>query len=171
MFYSYTRSEHKNMLDRFFIHQINALSSCCYLSEVFVAEKRHGLCKSYSEKREKKLRKNGHKSVRDIENNGYLDARLEKREKMNKIASVVLQKYFQVSKERYVFKEQSRIRLATTYIYLIYPHTCTSWFDCMTHFSLSPLFDFTIHALQVCSSFLPTYELHINLSCRKRKRA
>jgi hypothetical protein len=35
---------------------------------------------------------------------------------------------------------------------------------------LNPLFDFTIYALQVGSSFLPTYELHISLSSRKRKR-
>jgi hypothetical protein len=37
-----------------------------------------------------------------------------KRRKMNKIAHVLLQKYFQVSKERYVFKEPPYI-----------PHTCT----------------------------------------------
>ena len=45
------------MLDRFFIHQINALS--------FVAEKRHGLCKSYSKKekeKKKKVEKNGQMS-------------------------------------------------------------------------------------------------------------
>ena len=63
-------------------------------------------------------------SVRDIKNNGYSDARLkkEKRKKeMNKIAYVFLQKYLQVSKERYVFKEHSRIRLATIYIH----HTST----------------------------------------------
>ena len=40
----------------------------------------------------------------------------------------------------------------------------------MTHLSLDPLFDFTIYALQVCSSFLPTYELHISFSCSKRKK-
>ena len=40
----------------------------------------------------------------------------------------------------------------------------------MTQLSLDPLFDFTIYALQVCPSFLPTYELHISLSGRKRKR-
>jgi hypothetical protein len=34
---------------------------------------------------------------------------------MNKIVHVLLQKYFQVSKERYVFKEHSRIRIATIY--------------------------------------------------------
>jgi hypothetical protein len=39
----------------------------------------------------------------------------------------------------------------------------------MTFFSSDPLFDFTIYALQVCSSILPTYELHINLSSRKKK--
>jgi hypothetical protein len=37
-----------------------------------------------------------------------------KRRKMNKIAHVLLQKYFQVSKERYVFKEPPYIS-----------HTCT----------------------------------------------
>ena len=88
---------------------------------------------------------------------------------MNKIAPAFLQKNFQVSKERYVFKEHSRIRLATIYIHHIHPHTCTSWFDYMTQLSLVPLFNFTIYSLQVCSSFLPTYELHISLSGRKRK--
>ena len=47
----------------------------------------------------------------------------EKKKKMNKIAPIVLQEYFQVLRERYVFKEQSRIRLDTIYINLIYPHT------------------------------------------------
>ena len=56
-------------------------------------------------------------SVRDIENNGYSDAHLKKEKKMNKIAPVFLQKNFEVSKERYVFKEHSRIRLATIYIH------------------------------------------------------
>ena len=45
-----------------------------------------------------------------------LRCQLEK-EEMNKIAHVFLQSCFQVSKERYVFKEQSRIRLATIYIH------------------------------------------------------
>ena len=39
----------------------------------------------------------------------------------------------------------------------------------MTQLSLDPRFDFTIYALQVCPSFLTTYELHISLSCRKGK--
>ena len=70
-----------------------------------------GYAKVISKKRrkEKKKRvKNGHKSVRDIENNGYSDVRLKKKReenKMNKIAHVLSQKYFQVSRERYVFKE------------------------------------------------------------------
>ena len=35
-------------------------------------------------KRKKELRKNEHKNVWDIENNGYLDARLKKKEKKKK---------------------------------------------------------------------------------------
>ena len=82
MFYSHTGVKNKTMLNRFFIHQINASSSCFYLSQSFVAEKRHGAMQ--------KLRKNGHKSVQDIENDGYLDAHLIKREReMNKIAPVL----------------------------------------------------------------------------------
>jgi len=49
-----------------------------------IAEKRHGLFKSYSEKKrrkeKKRLSKNGNKSVRDIENNGYLDGCLKKKD-------------------------------------------------------------------------------------------
>ena len=67
------------------------------------------------------------------------------KEEMNKIAHVFLQSCFQVSKERYVFKEQSRIRLATIYIHLIYPHTCISWFDCMT-----TLFGFEVWLYNIC---------------------
>jgi hypothetical protein len=40
MFYSYIGSEHKNMFVRFPIHQINAPSSCYYLSK-FCYRKRH----------------------------------------------------------------------------------------------------------------------------------
>jgi hypothetical protein len=32
-------------------HKINAPNSCCYLSSIFIAIERHGLCKSYSEKK------------------------------------------------------------------------------------------------------------------------
>ena len=37
------------------------------------------LFRKKEKKRKKKLRKNAHKSVRDIENNGYFDVRLKKR--------------------------------------------------------------------------------------------
>ena len=74
----------------------------------FVAEKRHGAMQNLFKKKEKKREKhswekNGHKSVRDIENNGYLDAHLKKRQEEEiwiKIALVLLHDYFQVSKER-----------------------------------------------------------------------
>ena len=33
-------------------------------------------------------------------------------------------------------------------------YTCTPWFDCMPQFSMDPLVDFTIHALQVSLSLL-----------------
>ena len=46
----------------------------------------------------------------------------KKRKEMNKIAYVFLQKYLQVSKERYVFKEHSRIRLAIIYPPYIHTH-------------------------------------------------
>ena len=130
-----------------------------------------GYTKVIHKKRREKKKRDEKKwtSVRDIEKQWVLKYPPEKRE-MNKIAHVLLQKCFQVSKERYVFKEQNRIRLATIYIHHIHPHICTSWFDCMTQLCLDPLFDFTIYALQVCSSFLPTYELHISHSGRKRKR-
>jgi hypothetical protein len=78
----------------------------------------------------------------------------KKEKEMNKLAPVLLQSYFQVSNERYVFKEYSRIRLATKYVHHIHPHTCTSWFDCMNQLYLDPRFDFTIYVLQVCSFML-----------------
>jgi hypothetical protein len=63
------------------------------ISQSFIAEKRYGaMQKLFIKKEEKKLRKNRHKSVQDIENNGYLDAHLKKRRKereMNKIAPVL----------------------------------------------------------------------------------
>ena len=47
--------------------------------------------------------------------------RKKRKEKLNKITHVFLQSCIQVSKERYVFKDQSRIRLATIYSHHIYP--------------------------------------------------
>ena len=96
------------------------------ISQRFVAKKRHGaMQKLFIKKEEKKRIEKKWTIVQDIENNRYSDTHLKK-EEMNKIAPVLSQKYFQVSRERYVFKEHSRIRIATTDIHLIYPHTCTS---------------------------------------------
>jgi len=51
---------------------------------------------------------------------------------------------------------------AIHYIPLHYiPHTCTSWFDCMTWFFGSIVWIYNICS-QVCMSCLPTYELHIS---------
>ena len=93
-------------------------SSCCYLSKVLL-QRGMGYAKVIH-KKEKKVEKNGQVS-KILKNNGYLDACLKKRE-MNKIVLVLLQKYFQVSKERCDFKEHSRIRLATIYIHHISIH-------------------------------------------------
>ena len=55
-------------------------------------------------------------------------------------------------------------------------HLSTHCFRYLGHLSIffstlfDPLFDFIIYALQVCPSILPTYELYISLSGRKRKR-
>jgi len=55
------------MLVRFLIHQINAPSSCCYLSQSFVAEKRHGaMQKLFRSKEMKKEIEKKWTSVRDI---------------------------------------------------------------------------------------------------------
>jgi hypothetical protein len=48
----------KNILVRFFIHQINAPSSCCYLSKFCYRREAWGYAKVIHKKR-KKLRKNG----------------------------------------------------------------------------------------------------------------
>ena len=100
----------------------------------FVAEKKHVAMQKLlikKEKKEKEMKKMD-KCLRYWKQ-WVLRCPREKREKkMNKIAHVLLQSYFQFSKGRYVFKEQSRIRLATIYIHHIHPHTCTSWFDCLT---------------------------------------
>ena len=56
MFYSYTKSEHKNMLARFSLKR-NAPSSCCYLSKSFVVEKRHEAMKKLFIKIKRKRKK------------------------------------------------------------------------------------------------------------------
>jgi hypothetical protein len=55
MFYSYIGSEHKNMLDRFFIHQINTPNSRSYLSKVLLQKR--GM--DHAKEKKKELRKNG----------------------------------------------------------------------------------------------------------------
>ena len=64
MFYSYIGGEHKNMLDRFSIHQINALSSCCYLSKVLLQKRGMGYAKVIHKKSEKKKLKKMNKCSR-----------------------------------------------------------------------------------------------------------
>jgi hypothetical protein len=62
MFYSYTGSEHKNMLDRF-VHQINVLVLVnISLLKSFVVEKRHG---AMQKKKREKTKK------REVEKNRY----------------------------------------------------------------------------------------------------
>jgi hypothetical protein len=80
MFYSYTRSEHKNMIDRF-VHQINApVLVNISLLKSFVVEKRHGAMQMKKRKK-REVEKNGHKDVWSIENNRYKDAHHEKKRK------------------------------------------------------------------------------------------
>jgi hypothetical protein len=108
-------------------------------------KKKQGYAKVIHEK--KRGEKNG--QVSEISKTIGTQMPTWKKREMNKIAHVLSQKLFQVSKERYVSKEHSSIRLATIYIH-IHPHTCTSWFNCMTQLSLDLRFDFTIYVLQVC---------------------
>jgi hypothetical protein len=54
--------------------------------------------------------------------------------------------------------------------FTIYPHTHAHLDLIVWLVSLVKLFDFTIYVLHVCMSCLHTYELHISLSCRVRKR-
>ena len=74
--------------------------------------------------------------------------------------------FFKISikREKY-FKEHNRIRIAS-----IYPHTCTSWFDCMI-FSMDPLFDLAKYAIQVCLQTFPTWAPHNLFRSRKKKKA
>ena len=57
MFYSYTGCEHKNMLDRFPIHQINAPSSCYYLSKFYYRKETWGYAKVIHKKEREKMDK------------------------------------------------------------------------------------------------------------------
>ena len=75
-----------------------------------IAEKRHGLCKSYSEKRRKKVEKKWTQKCLRYWKQWVLRCPPEKRENKNSPYSC---KYLKFQQERYVFKEHSRIRLAT----------------------------------------------------------
>ena len=73
----------KTCLIGFSIHQINAPSSYCYLSEFCCRKETWGYEKVIHKKKKKK-KKSWEKwtSVRDIENNWYSDARLKKEKKI-----------------------------------------------------------------------------------------
>ena len=63
------------------------------------------------------------------------------------------------------FKEHNRIKIAS-----IYPHNCTSWFDCMIFFSMDPLFDLAKYAMQVCLETFPTWAPHKLLEVARKRR-
>jgi hypothetical protein len=104
----------------------------------------------------------------NYQNNGYSDARLKKRE-MNKIAHIFLQSCFQVLKERYVFKEHSRIRLATKYIHYTSTHMhILIWLYDSTLFGSEVwLYNICIASMLFHVFFLPMNST-ISLSCRER---
>ena len=45
---------------------------------------------------------------------------------------------------------------------ILLPHTCTPWYKCMTFFSMNPMFDLAIYAMQVCLTLILP-ELHLSL--------
>ena len=75
-------------------------------------------------------------------------------------------KYFQVSKERYAFKEHSRIRLAT--IYSTHMHILIWLYDSTLFGSVVWLYNICI-ASMLSSCNYHSYELHISISYRRRK--
>ena len=75
-------------------------------------------------------------------------------------------KYFQVSKERYVFKEHSRIRLTTIYIHHTHAHLdLIVWLNSLWIRCLTLQYMYCKYAL---SCYHHSYELHISPSCRKK---
>jgi hypothetical protein len=83
------------------------------ISQKFCCQKEAwAMQKLFTKKEKKKRRREKNRQVSEIS--------IEKRE-VNNIAHVFLQRYFQVSKERYVFKEHNKIKLATIYVH----HTST----------------------------------------------
>ena len=87
------------------------------------------------------------------------------KKEMNKIAHVLLQRYFQVSNERYVFKEHSRIRLSTIHIHTHAHFDLIVWLNFLWIQGLTLQYMYYKYAL---SCYFHSYELHISLRCRKR---
>ena len=94
----------------------------------------------------KKMRKNGQVS----EISKIMGTQMPARKKeMNKIAHVLLQSIFWVSKERYIFKEHSRIRLAT-YIYITYIHHISIHMHILIWLYDLTLFGFKVWLYNIC---------------------
>ena len=86
--------------------------------------------------------------------------------KGKKIAHVLTKVFFKVSiKREMCYKEHNRIRIAS-----LYPHTCTSWFDCMISFFMDPLFDLAKYAMQVCLETFPIRAPHKLLEVGRKRR-
>ena len=85
------------------IHQINAPSSSCYLSKVFVAEKKHGAMQKLFIKKRREM-KNGQVSEILKTMGTQMPAWKKEKKKMNKIALVFLQSCFQVPEREICFQ-------------------------------------------------------------------
>ena len=79
-----------------FLKSLNCRKGACGYAKVIHERKKESIEKKWT-------------SVRDIENNGYLDARLkkERKRKMNKIAHVFLQSIFKFQTREICFKDHS----------------------------------------------------------------
>ena len=144
----------------------NAPSSCCYLSKVLLQKRSLGYAKVIHKKRVLKKKKKMDAKVSEISKTmGTQMPSWKKEKEMNKIAHVFLQNCFQVQKVRYDFKEHSRIRIATIYIHTHAHLDLIVWLNSLWIWGLTLQYMYCEYALY----FLPTYELHISLSCTKRK--
>ena len=134
----------------------------------FVAEKRHGAIQKLFIKKRKRKKKSWEKMDKCPR---YLKQWVlrcpPENQETNKIAPVLLENYFQDSKERYVFREQSRIRLATIYIHHLSTHMhILIWlYDSTLFGSIVWLYNIYIASMLFHHH---SYELHISLSCRKK---
>jgi hypothetical protein len=88
------------------------------------------------------------------------------KKEMNKIAHVLLQKFFKFQIREICFKEHSRIRLATIYIST---HTCTSWSKSMTFFSWILVLTLQYMQYKYVLIFIPTWTPHKLLEVGKNK--